>query len=154
MLSYSDFFWPGTFSCRLAQTRGAFPMNPPFTALYAPQSLHTTCSVMPRSNRWLVRRACGRRRRPVATPRIGRAVRCVTDTNRHHGESMEQSGFGAYGPPVVQKDFQRSPHRNPAADRKTFTQDIDDTARIDPPSEKLTEGDGRTQECEPDNETD
>ena len=48
--------------------------------------------------------------------------------DRHRAQAIVKARFRANGPPVVKKHFQRTPHRHPPADEKTFSQNFGPTA--------------------------
>src|ERR1700747_2427222 len=71
-----------------------------------------------------------RHSRPVSSPCIGFLGVQVPDADRHGGKPVRKASLIANRPPVVQKDFKRAPHGNPAADRKAFTHDLANTAAL------------------------
>src|ERR1700722_15117541 len=71
-----------------------------------------------------------RHRRPVSSPCIGFLSVQVPDAYWHGGKPVRKASLIANRPPLVQEDLKRTPHRNPAADRKAFPYDLSNTAAL------------------------
>ena len=60
---------------------------------------------------------------------------------------------GDDGPPVVEKHFERPPHRNPSANREAFAQDLADALAAEKAADEIAESDCRGEREESDDQT-
>jgi hypothetical protein len=77
----------------------------------------------------------------------------VFDTNMHYGEPIVQPRFGTNRPPVVQKDLEWSPHRNPPTNEKALLQHRTESNVFQQGAQRIAENKGARQEYDSDEET-
>ena len=89
---------------------------------------------------------------PIRFPGVRRRRVQVSDPYRHRRQPIRQLSFTANGPPVVQKNLKRPPHRYPASDGEALTQDFADAAALQQCSQKIAQSNGGSQHSESDQE--
>src|SRR5689334_25388187 len=78
---------------------------------------------------------------PVAAPRFRSSCIHIADPYGHDREFFGKSSFTTHRPPVIKKDFERPPHRNPSADGQALTNDFGKTAALHQRCEKIAQSD-------------
>lgn len=76
----------------------------------------------------------------------------MSNLHRHQRQPIEKAGFRANGPPIIEEHLQRSPHRDPPADRQTFAGKIGERGVGKPSSHEIREHEQRGEKREPDGE--
>ena len=98
--------------------------------------------------------SCARALLPFQRSRNGsplaRTVRLCRSSTGGDGDVLDRH----HRPPVVEKDFQRTPHRDPANDQETFANDSAQAAVAEVAGDGVANCDGCGEKCQRDDETD